>query len=175
MTCHDDGSWAAAVRELGEEVVRAAEFEVVRANANRLSIATFRAMGIPAASILEGLVLDAEPVPVRPALVPTCGARRARRLHMRWLGRVLTIVVLACLPLSFASAASAHPLGNASVNHYQGLTLYPDHVDVLSVEDVAKVPTYQRKDLTTPTGAGRSRTPSGRRTPLRSATTWWRR
>jgi len=71
MTGQDDGSRAAAVRELGEEAVRAAELEVVRANADRLSVATFRAMGLPAASILEGLGLEGEAAAGRPALVPT--------------------------------------------------------------------------------------------------------
>ena len=71
MSGQDDGSRAAAVRELGEDVVRAAEVEVVKANADRLSIATFRAIGIPADSILEGLGLDTQPDPVRPTLLPT--------------------------------------------------------------------------------------------------------
>ena len=71
MTGQDDGIRPAAVRELGEEAVRAAELEVVRANADRLSIATFRAMGIPAASIREGLGLEGEAAAGRPALVPT--------------------------------------------------------------------------------------------------------
>lgn len=70
MSGQDDGSRAAAVRELGEEAVRAAEVEVVKANASRLSIATFRAMGISAGSILEGLGLGAEPDSGRPARVP---------------------------------------------------------------------------------------------------------
>ena len=75
MSPQDDGSRDAAVRELGEDAVRAAEVEIVKANADRLSIATFRAMGIPATSILEGhgredLGLEAECAPGRPALVP---------------------------------------------------------------------------------------------------------
>ncbi|NYI47856.1 hypothetical protein BJ993_005002 [Nocardioides aromaticivorans] len=51
----DDGTREAAVRELGEDAVRALEVEVVKANADRLSLGTFVAMGIPTASILEGL------------------------------------------------------------------------------------------------------------------------
>lgn len=66
----DDGSREAAVRELGEEAVRAAELEVVKANADRLGLATFRAMGIPVDVILEGLGLEATTTGVRPALVP---------------------------------------------------------------------------------------------------------
>jgi hypothetical protein len=70
MSGQDDGSRGAAVRELGEEAVRAAEVEVVKANADRLSMATFRAMGIPADVILEGLGLEAAPAAARPALIP---------------------------------------------------------------------------------------------------------
>ncbi|WP_408899848.1 hypothetical protein ACJ5H2_21950 (plasmid) [Nocardioides sp. R1-1] len=68
MADQDDGSREAAVRELGEDAVRAAEVEVVKAHADRLSVATFRAMGIPASSIREGLGLEA--APDRPALLP---------------------------------------------------------------------------------------------------------
>lgn len=68
MASRDDGSREAAVRELGEEAVRAAEVEVVRAHANQRSVATFRAMGIAAASIAVGLGLDE--APGRPTLVP---------------------------------------------------------------------------------------------------------
>jgi hypothetical protein len=50
----------AGIRELGEDTVRAAEVEVVQAHADRLSVATFPSKGIPAASSLEGLGLDAE-------------------------------------------------------------------------------------------------------------------
>jgi nickel/cobalt exporter len=42
-------------------------------------------------------------------------------------------------------AASAHPLGNATVNHYDGLQIYPDRVIDSAVEDVAEIPTFQRK------------------------------
>lgn len=51
----DDGTREHAVRELGEDAVRALEVEVVQAHADRLSPATFVAMGMPAASVLEGL------------------------------------------------------------------------------------------------------------------------
>jgi ABC-type nickel/cobalt efflux system permease component RcnA len=46
-----------------------------------------------------------------------------------------------------AAPASAHPLGNATVNHYDGLHLYPDHVSDFAVEDIAEIPTLQRKPL----------------------------
>ncbi|GAA1240297.1 hypothetical protein GCM10009665_33960 [Kitasatospora nipponensis] len=42
-----------------------------------------------------------------------------------------------------APVAQAHPLGNFSVNHYTGLVLHPDHLDVLAVTDTAEIPTLQ--------------------------------
>lgn len=42
-----------------------------------------------------------------------------------------------------AAAASAHPLGNFSVNHYDGLRLYPDRIDDLAIVDTAEIPTLQ--------------------------------
>ena len=43
-----------------------------------------------------------------------------------------------------AGNASAHPLDNLSINHYRGLTLYPDRVEVLAVVDSAEIPTVQQ-------------------------------
>ncbi|MDX6254710.1 MAG: nickel/cobalt transporter (NicO) family protein [Frankiales bacterium] len=54
-------------------------------------------------------------------------------------GIVCTAGVLAAGP------ASAHPLGNATVNHYDGLTLTTDRIDDHAVEDIAEIPTFQRK------------------------------
>jgi ABC-type nickel/cobalt efflux system permease component RcnA len=42
-----------------------------------------------------------------------------------------------------AAPASAHPLGNFSVNQYLGLTLHPDRVDATAVVDYAEIPTLQ--------------------------------
>lgn len=62
----DDGSRECAVRELGEDAVRALEVEVVKTYADRLSLGTFVAMGMPAASILEGLRWElGSPAPTR--------------------------------------------------------------------------------------------------------------
>jgi nickel/cobalt transporter (NicO) family protein len=47
--------------------------------------------------------------------------------------------------LSLAPPASAHPLGNVTVNHYDGLLLTPDGVTDSAVEDVAEIPTLQRR------------------------------
>src|SRR5919197_3272524 len=42
-----------------------------------------------------------------------------------------------------APPASAHPLGNFTVNRYSGLSLSPGRVRVLYVLDMAEIPTYQ--------------------------------
>jgi hypothetical protein len=49
-----------------------------------------------------------------------------------------------------AQPASAHPLGNFSVNQYAGLTLHPDRVDVSVVVDYAEIPTLQQKSTMNP-------------------------
>ena len=49
------------------------------------------------------------------------------------------------LSVGFAPAASAHPLGNATVNHYDGLSLSSDRIQVRAVEDIAEIPTLQRQ------------------------------
>ncbi|MFD1051915.1 hypothetical protein ACFQ1S_43315 [Kibdelosporangium lantanae] len=55
--------------------------------------------------------------------------------------KVLALTLLGML-LS-TGAALAHPLGNFSVNHYDGLHVYPDRVAVTSVVDIAEIPTLQ--------------------------------
>jgi ABC-type nickel/cobalt efflux system permease component RcnA len=55
---------------------------------------------------------------------------------------VLVIVAAVVLP---ASAASAHPLGNFTVNTYSGLQIGEDHVRVDFLVDMAEIPTLQRK------------------------------
>lgn len=60
--------------------------------------------------------------------------------------RVAVVAGLTLLLIApFAPVAQAHPLGNATVNHYDGLVLSPDHVVDKAVEDVAEIPSYQRK------------------------------
>ena len=53
---------------------------------------------------------------------------------------------MACVPalvLLTAGTASAHPLGNFTVNHYDGLVLTPHAVRDLAVVDTAEIPTQQ--------------------------------
>jgi nickel/cobalt exporter len=58
--------------------------------------------------------------------------------------RLLAIAVLAVAAVAIlVPAASAHPLGNFTVNRYSGLVLSPGVVDVHYVLDMAEIPTYQ--------------------------------
>ncbi len=54
-----------------------------------------------------------------------------------------TAVLAGGLVLLPASPASAHPLGNFSVNQYLGLTLHADRVDATVAVDFAEIPTLQ--------------------------------
>ena len=68
----------------------------------------------------------------------------------------LALCTAACVAgmLAVPQAAGAHPLGNATVNHYDGLLLYRDHITDLAVEDIAEIPTLQRKPLIDTDGNG---------------------
>jgi nickel/cobalt exporter len=58
---------------------------------------------------------------------------------------LLAVPAFAVLSLVAAPAASAHPLGNFTVNHYDGLLLSPGHVRVTYVLDMAEIPTFQQR------------------------------
>lgn len=47
--------------------------------------------------------------------------------------------------LTATGTAQAHPLGNFTVNHYNGIELRPDGIDVLAVVDTAEIPTQQEQ------------------------------
>src|SRR5687768_18376508 len=72
-------------------------------------------------------------------------------MKRRWL------LALAAAPLALllmpAAPASAHPLGNFSVNQYTGMTLHPDRIDATAVVDFAEIPTLQQKDGLAPSCA----------------------
>jgi ABC-type nickel/cobalt efflux system permease component RcnA len=56
---------------------------------------------------------------------------------------VLALLLLAALP----GVASAHPLGNFSVNHLTEVSVSRDRVDVRYVLDQAEIPTFQERGL----------------------------
>ncbi|MGH4015459.1 MAG: High-affinity nickel-transporter [Pseudonocardiaceae bacterium] len=67
---------------------------------------------------------------------------------------VLAGVIVTLALLLGAGSASAHPLGNFTVNHYAGLTIHPDRVEVLAVVDSAEIPTLQQRPQVDTDGDG---------------------
>ena len=60
--------------------------------------------------------------------------RRIRRLSIVTLTIVITLV---CVPV-----VSAHPLGNFTINHYAGLEVSPQGIQVDYILDMAEIPTF---------------------------------
>jgi nickel/cobalt exporter len=56
---------------------------------------------------------------------------------------LLALLVLAIVP----AAASAHPLGNFSINHLARVSVSSDRVDVRYILDQAEIPTFQERGL----------------------------
>ncbi len=77
------------------------------------------------------------------------GVVRREWLRRRWARRgcVLLLVLIASLVCGTAQApaASAHPLGNFTVNSYDGITLSPALLRSDHVEDLAEIPAAQVK------------------------------
>jgi nickel/cobalt transporter (NicO) family protein len=59
--------------------------------------------------------------------------------------RAVLLAVLALLALP--AVASAHPLGNFSVNHIAQVSVSPDRVDVRYILDQAEIPTFQERGV----------------------------
>jgi ABC-type nickel/cobalt efflux system permease component RcnA len=63
----------------------------------------------------------------------------------RWWRALLGVgAVVVCIG-AFPGTASAHPLGNLSVNHFHGLVIRPDRIVDEAVIDTAEIPTAQMK------------------------------
>ena len=75
-------------------------------------------------------------------------------------------------------AASAHPLGNFTINRYTGLVLSPGRIDVRYVVDMAEIPTFRESpaiDTNADGSLDATERPPGRRGSVRPAsTTGWR-
>jgi nickel/cobalt transporter (NicO) family protein len=64
------------------------------------------------------------------------------RRHARWLAATTTAVaVFVAVPL----IASAHPLGNFTVNHYSGIEVAGQQVRIHYVLDLAEIPAFQER------------------------------
>jgi nickel/cobalt exporter len=89
------------------------------------------------------------------------------------------VVLLALLALAvWPAAASAHPLGNFSINHLTEVSVSAQRVDVRYVLDQAEIPTFQERGLSDAEVIARKQaevqrrlalTVDGRRIPLRAA------
>jgi nickel/cobalt exporter len=60
---------------------------------------------------------------------------------------LLAMAAALVLTLGPAVSALAHPLGNFTVNRYSRIELWPDHVTVRYVVDMAEIPTFQEMPL----------------------------
>jgi nickel/cobalt exporter len=58
----------------------------------------------------------------------------------------LIVALVALAALGFSATASAHPLGNFTINHYAGIELAGNRIYVRYALDVAEIPTYQLSD-----------------------------
>ena len=72
----------------------------------------------------------------------------------RRLLRILAVLGMAVASLAMPIVASAHPLGNFTINHYAGLTIAPDHIDLDVVIDMAEIPTFQERQTIDTDGDG---------------------
>lgn len=71
----------------------------------------------------------------------------SRPLHARSRAAVLALAAAAATVLlqAAAPAAAAHPLGNFTVNHYDGFTFHRDHIAVTAVVDRAEISAAQER------------------------------
>ena len=65
---------------------------------------------------------------------------------MRRLAPVVAALVVVAVVLAQPREASAHPLGNFTVNHYAGIEVAGDRLYVRYVLDLAEIPTFQSGD-----------------------------
>jgi ABC-type nickel/cobalt efflux system permease component RcnA len=64
-------------------------------------------------------------------------------VRARWAA--LAVAALGLLVLAPGTPASAHPLGNFSVNQLGAFSLHPERVELRAVVDFAEIPTYQER------------------------------
>jgi len=88
---------------------------------------------------------------------------------------LLLLALVAGVLVVAAPSASAHPLGNFSINHLDRLKVSSDRVDVVYILDQAEIPTFQERGLSPAQVLARKRaevsrrltlTVDGRRVPL---------
>jgi ABC-type nickel/cobalt efflux system permease component RcnA len=62
---------------------------------------------------------------------------------MKNIRRAFTVLLTLLLSLVFVPVAWAHPLGNFTINHYAGLHVTPNSIDIDFVLDMAEIPAFQ--------------------------------
>src|SRR5437867_7690307 len=72
----------------------------------------------------------------------------------QWLARLGIILALIAMFGALAPAASAHPLGNFTINHYSRLELSTHEVRLRYILDYAEIPTFQEKQTIDKNGDG---------------------
>jgi len=77
--------------------------------------------------------------------------RRAPRIVARL---ALVLGVSSFVLLAGGGAAQAHPLGNFTINLYDGLTVQADGIDVDYVVDMAEIPAFEEKQAIDANGDG---------------------
>ena len=69
--------------------------------------------------------------------------------------RALTLLgLVVAMVLGPVAAASAHPLGNFTINHYSGIHVSPDEIRVDYVIDMAEIPAFQEMEAIDTDGDG---------------------
>ena len=74
-------------------------------------------------------------------------AAPARRITRRVASAVVALAAALAVAAAVAGPASAHPLGNFSVNHLDVVRVSADRVDVRYILDQAEIPTFRQRDL----------------------------
>ena len=62
------------------------------------------------------------------------------------LALAFLLILLGAAMISRPTVASAHPLGNFTINRYARIELHPNQIYLRYVLDMAEIPTFQEKD-----------------------------
>jgi nickel/cobalt transporter (NicO) family protein len=73
---------------------------------------------------------------------------------IRFLPRAAAPLLLLAVWVAIPAAASAHPLGNFTINHYAGIRVAPDGIALDVVIDTAEIPTFQERQRIDADGDG---------------------
>ncbi len=86
--------------------------------------------------------------------LPTPACPRSPISKRRWLRYCAPLALCLCLLLLAPQPASAHPLGNFSINRYSHLLLQHDQILLHYVVDMAEIPTFQERSTIDVNGDG---------------------